>query len=412
MLPALRLLLAAIADAISSRPGRATTPTPRDARAAARPRSRAAARRTALAGVAGAMLERLRVAAAADHAGGPAARREPAGVRAARSGPAAGAAARQPRPGTRPRCATPSAPPWSRCPALLITLLVRQRLRALADHHAGADAAAVLRADLAARAGADRRHGAGRRRGRRDRRGRAHAAGDRRRCCSRSRSLAFAVRRGQLRPVHGLPHAAGRAAVRARPARHERVRHRRLARRLHRRRRRDGGRSAACCCGRAGSRRGCAATCTTAIRAHAAYADLELAALVEPGSARQNGSRRRAGRPGSPATIWRPACRARCRSPRHRRGGKPHGAMWPTRRCAASPGGCWLCSTSRHSRHRPGQPAAWRRWVADSFAALERGGSLPNPEPVDRDHPALGRMARQLSLIAGALQGAAMAGRE
>ncbi len=152
---------------------------------------------------------------------------------------------------------------------------------------------------------------------------------------------------------------------------------------------------------------------TTAIRAHAAHADLELAALAEPGSvaAEQLETVRRAA--GLASNNLEAALNRALHEPRGSARLEAETGLVvdaALRRLAARL--LALQHDPAQAGTDPATPAAWRCWVADSFAAIERGGSLPNPEPVDRDHPALGRMARQLSLIAGALQGAAMAGRE
>ena len=111
---------------------------------------------------------------------------------------------------------------------------------ALVDHHPDPDLAAVLRADLAARGGADCRHGGGRRAGGGDRPGLHHAARHRGgHVPAGGARLRHAGR--QLRRVHLLPDAVGRAADGVQPARLRRVDDRGGAGALH-----GGGRPARC----------------------------------------------------------------------------------------------------------------------------------------------------------------------
>jgi uncharacterized membrane protein YccC len=149
-----------------------------------------------------------------------------------------------------------------------------------------------------------------------------------------------------------------------------------------------------------------------AIRAHAAYADLELAALAEPGSvaAEQLETVRRAA--GLASNNLETALNRALQEPRGSARLEAETGLVvdaALRRLAARL--LALQHDPAQAGTDPATPVAWRRWVADSFAAIARGQNLPNPEPVDRDHPALGRMARQLSLIAGALHGSAIAER-
>ena len=60
-------------------------------------------------------------------------------------------------------------------------------------------------------------------------------------------------------------------------------------------------------------------------------------------------------------------------------------------------------------QHAPGLAGAaeldrWRVWLAGSFAALRSGAALPDPAPADHADGPLGRIARQLALIDGAMR--------
>jgi len=141
-----------------------------------------------------------------------------------------------------------------------------------------------------------------------------------------------------------------------------------------------------------------------AIRAHAEYADLELAALSAPDSvpqARLEAVRRAAG---IASNTLETALNRALQEPRQRARAEAETALVvdaALRRLAGR-----LLALQHDPAQAGSDPAlldAWRRWIADAFAALEAGQAPPAAQPVDRDHPALGRMARQIALIAGAL---------
>ena len=136
-----------------------------------------------------------------------------------------------------------------------------------------------------------------------------------------------------------------------------------------------------------------------AIRAHAAYADSELAALL--GEPRRIGRTRRGAWRALPATISRPVV---ARAAGARAGDPPRAGAarcWPTRHCAGSRDGWRRCSTRRVWRARrtraPGAMACrrLRRARAGRRAAAE--------PPADAPAASLARIARQIELIDGAL---------
>ena len=143
-----------------------------------------------------------------------------------------------------------------------------------------------------------------------------------------------------------------------------------------------------------------------AIRAHAAYADLELSAM-EGGALPPDGleaARRAAGLASN-----------NLETALNRAMQEPHGAE----RAKAAPAMVVDAALRRFAarllalQHDPSQAgtdpatlAAWRRWLSAAFAALAAGDPLRCGPPPDRDHPAMGRIARQVELMAGALASA------
>ncbi len=141
-----------------------------------------------------------------------------------------------------------------------------------------------------------------------------------------------------------------------------------------------------------------------AIRAHGAYADLELAALIDPASvspANLEAVRRAAG---VASNTLETALNRALQEPRKSARTDAETALAvdaALRRLAGR-----LLALQHDPAQAAGDPAtlaAWRGWLDSAFAAIEAGLPLPDVQPPDRDHPALGRMARQIALIAGAL---------
>ena len=142
-----------------------------------------------------------------------------------------------------------------------------------------------------------------------------------------------------------------------------------------------------------------------AIRTHAAYADLELAALETPGTVAQHRLEAVRRAAGLASNDLETALNRALQEPRSRARPDTQTALVVDAALRR------LAGRLLALQHDPAQAGAdpiplqaWRRWMAESFAALQAGQPLPTAQPVDRNHPALGRMARQLALMAGALQ--------
>jgi uncharacterized membrane protein YccC len=142
----------------------------------------------------------------------------------------------------------------------------------------------------------------------------------------------------------------------------------------------------------------------TAVAAHGAYADLELAALLEPGTiepAALEAVRRAAG---LASNNLETALNRALQEPRHEARRESETALVvdaALRRLAGR-----LLALQHDPAQAGSNPVtlkAWRAWMADAFAALRTGSPLPDVNLPDQDHPALSRMARQITLIAGAL---------
>jgi uncharacterized membrane protein YccC len=142
-----------------------------------------------------------------------------------------------------------------------------------------------------------------------------------------------------------------------------------------------------------------------AIRAHADYADLELACLIDPAgvAAEQLEGVRRAA--GLASNTLETALNRALQEPRRSAGAEAEAAL------AVDAALRRLAGRLLALQHDPGQAGAdramllaWRHWLADAFAAINAGTPLPDAQPPDRDHPSLGRMARQVALISGALR--------
>jgi uncharacterized membrane protein YccC len=143
-----------------------------------------------------------------------------------------------------------------------------------------------------------------------------------------------------------------------------------------------------------------------AIKAHGAYADLELTALLRPGTvtaASLEAVRRAAG---LASNNLEAALNRALQEPRQSARRESETALVvdaALRRLAGR-----LLALQHDPAQAGSDPVlieAWRQWMAASFKALQSGKPLPATELPDDNHPALGRMARQIALIAGALAG-------
>lgn len=143
----------------------------------------------------------------------------------------------------------------------------------------------------------------------------------------------------------------------------------------------------------------------SAIAAHAAYADLELAALLDRGAtmpAALENVRRAAG---LASNNLEAALSRALQEPRSEARAEAETALVVDAALRR------LAGRLLALQHDPAQAgsdrtllAAWRAWLTDAFAAVAAAQPLP-AQPPERDHPALGRMARQMALIAGAMSG-------
>ena len=142
-----------------------------------------------------------------------------------------------------------------------------------------------------------------------------------------------------------------------------------------------------------------------AIAAHAAYAELELNALIDPGTApvaELEAGRRAAGRASN-----------ELETALNRAMHEPRRAAYPDLQVTLVVDAALrrLAGRLLALQHDPSQAggdhallAAWRDWLSNALKALAAGRALPDGQPPERDHPALGRMARQVELIGGALR--------
>ncbi len=139
----------------------------------------------------------------------------------------------------------------------------------------------------------------------------------------------------------------------------------------------------------------------TAIGAHAAYADAELAALMGEtliGSADR--ARRAAGLASN--NLETTLSRA-LQEPGHASHAELQAAM------VADAALRRVAGRLAALQHAPGlasgaDVATWRRWLSASFDALRSGATLPPDGPVDTEDGPLGRIARQVVLIDGAMR--------
>ena len=136
-----------------------------------------------------------------------------------------------------------------------------------------------------------------------------------------------------------------------------------------------------------------------AIRAHAAYADRELAVLlgIAPPAA-ADAARRAAGLASN--NLETTLSRA-LQEPGHEARHALQAAMLADAALRR------IAGRLAALQHAPGlagaaELGAWRSWLAGAFTALDRRGPLPGPAPADPHGGALGRIARQIMLIDGA----------
>lgn len=145
-----------------------------------------------------------------------------------------------------------------------------------------------------------------------------------------------------------------------------------------------------------------------AIRAHAAYADLELAALIEPRppGAEMHGAPLEAARraAGLASNTLETALNRALQEPRQRARAEAQAALVVDAALRRLAGRLLaLQHDPAQAGSDPATLAAWRVWMTAAFKALQAGALLPE-QPTDRDHPAMSRMARQISLVAGAIR--------
>jgi uncharacterized membrane protein YccC len=139
----------------------------------------------------------------------------------------------------------------------------------------------------------------------------------------------------------------------------------------------------------------------TAIGAHAAYADAELATLMgEAPTGSADTARRAAGLASNnlEATLSRAL-----QEPGHASRRELQVAMVADAALRRTAGRLAAL------QHAPGlvgsaEMETWRGWLVASFAALKTGTALPAPVPADPENGPLGRIARQLALIDGAMR--------
>lgn len=141
-----------------------------------------------------------------------------------------------------------------------------------------------------------------------------------------------------------------------------------------------------------------------ALRRHAHFADRELAALATPNEvspAELDIARRAAG---VASNALETALNRALQEPRQESAREADIALAvdaALRRLAGR------LTVLQHDPRQAGSDSAgltaWRTWVASAFHALLNGAPLPEDAPPDAGHPALGRIARQIILIGGAM---------
>ena len=138
----------------------------------------------------------------------------------------------------------------------------------------------------------------------------------------------------------------------------------------------------------------------TAIRAHAAYADSELAALLGAGSSQDVEAARRAS--GLASNILETTLSRALQEPGRESRREVQAAMLADaalRRVAGRLAALQSAPGLAGSADLP----AWRAWIGKGFEALASGDALPGEPPPQWESGALGRIARQIMLIDGAL---------
>ncbi len=143
-----------------------------------------------------------------------------------------------------------------------------------------------------------------------------------------------------------------------------------------------------------------------AITAHAAYADLELSALIDPAATSPEALEAVRRAAGLASNNLETALNRALQEPRNAARREAETALVVDAALRR------LAGRLLALQHDPAQAGcdkatltAWRAWMAQSFAALASSQPLPPAQPPDVAHPAMGRMARQIALIAGALAG-------
>ncbi len=137
-----------------------------------------------------------------------------------------------------------------------------------------------------------------------------------------------------------------------------------------------------------------------AIRAHAAFADLELAALLGDSKNNIEAARRGAG----VATNNLEASLSRALQER-----RPSAREELQAAMVADAGLRRIAGRLAALQYEPGLAGAadlpaWRQWLRDAFASLDAGNPLPGARPADAENGFLSRMARQVDLMDGALR--------
>ena len=136
-----------------------------------------------------------------------------------------------------------------------------------------------------------------------------------------------------------------------------------------------------------------------AIRAHAEYADQELAALLGKPSSELDAARRGAGL----ATNNLEVSLSRALQER-RRAARPELQAAMVADAALRRVAGRLAALQFEPTLASGSDVrAWRHWLRGAFAAVEHGDSLPPGKPDESPNAVLSRIARQLQLIDGAL---------
>ena len=138
-----------------------------------------------------------------------------------------------------------------------------------------------------------------------------------------------------------------------------------------------------------------------AIDAHAAYADAELATLMGEAPIGSADAARRAA--GLASNNLETTLSRALQEPGHASARELQVAM------VADAALRRMAGRLAALQHAPGLAGAaetetWRAWLAASFAALKSGAALPAGVPADPDNGPLGRIARQLALIDGAMR--------